>query len=179
MFCRLNIFTWQQRLGVISFSADAWPSCVFWRHSSINKSDPDGAADVFLISLKVPNPLSLQRLRNSELCAAAQKKVSRRSRSRRVDVPAEELLFVEFFLSSSQKSLLQDVTMASEDFRVCSKLFSAQRFMGEHKGGVWGSTTSSEGSLKSSFYFLDEVQILVGRIDDFFVSLLMLNWVYG
>lgn len=70
-----NNFTW--------VSADARPSRVFrrgWRHDSINKSDPYGAADVFLISLcsaiESHNWLSLQHLPNSEVCvfAAVQKK---------------------------------------------------------------------------------------------------------
>ena len=46
-----------------------------------------------------------------------------------------------------------------------------------------GIPSSSDSSLKSSFYFLDEVQILVGKIDEFleYISLLMLDesWVYG
>lgn len=68
-------------------SADARPSCVFWRHNGINKSDPYGAADVFLISLystvESQNWLSLQHLPNCEVHVFAalqikkKKKVSR------------------------------------------------------------------------------------------------------
>lgn len=64
-----------------------------WRHNSINKSDPYGAADVFLISLcstiESSNWLSLQHLPNSLVCVFAavlkKKKVSRQSGRLRID----------------------------------------------------------------------------------------------
>lgn len=131
-----NNFTW--------VSADARPSCVFWRgcrHDSINKSDPHGAADVFLISLcstiESRNWLSLQHLPNSEVCvfAALQKKKSLQtnwSRRLRIDFRFEELVLVELLLSSSQKFVLEDLMIASLYFKVCSKVLSrAQRFMEE------------------------------------------------
>ena len=73
--------------------------------------------------------------------------------------PFEEDVLVESFPSSSQKSFLEDVN-EKRGWRL-QGLFKGRE--GVPQGAVSGPPTSSEGSLKKSFQFWDDVEIPGGE----------------
>lgn len=124
--------------------------------NNINKSDPCGAADVFLISLcsaiESWNWLSLQHLPNSEVCAAA---AEQKQSPDQMKQKAENRFPLWGAWIGGIANLLKPNVYprdASKDFRVCLKvLCRAQTFMEQHEGVPQGTLlrflTSCECSL--------------------------------
>lgn len=98
--------------------------------NNINKSEPCGAADVFLISLcsatESWNWLSLQHLPNSEVCVIAAEQKQPWDQTKQKAENGFSLLGAWIgglpIPSSSQMFILGDVKIASKVFRVYSKV---------------------------------------------------------